>query len=137
MTLPRFVPVRHLAVHEVDGRRRWTGRAELPGVLWRDVLILEVAGRLVAVRNLCPHRRIPITRGRFDEVACVLECPSHGWQMRLDGAELSACPVVVLEGQFHLDLEGALQIPLAPEVGNTEGAAAECTIEEEAPCRVH
>lgn len=54
----------------LDGGR---GHALIGGV---PVLILRVRRGLVAVRNLCPHRGMPLTeatrRGRY------LRCPFHG-----------------------------------------------------------
>src|SRR5436190_614095 len=42
------------------------------------------AGRLFAIRDVCPHRAAPLSAGKIrgDEV----ECPYHGWRFGLDGA---------------------------------------------------
>lgn len=45
----------------------------LPLVLGRDA-----EGRPFAVRDSCPHRGMPLSRGGFD--GCHLECSYHGWK---------------------------------------------------------
>ena len=51
---------------------------ELPLVICRDS-----QGRIAALRDLCPHRAMPLSFGRFDGAR--LECPYHGWQFDMDG----------------------------------------------------
>ena len=50
----------------------------LPLVICRDR-----QGRVAALRDICPHRAMPFSFGRFDGVR--LECGYHGWQFDLDG----------------------------------------------------
>jgi nitrite reductase/ring-hydroxylating ferredoxin subunit len=104
MTETRLVPILYVEKHEIRGEARWTGRAELSGVMRQDVLILSVNGALTAVRNRCPHRNVPILRGRLDVEAGILECPSHGWELKLDGLELAARPVIERDGALFLVL---------------------------------
>ena len=48
-------------------------------------------GEAFALRNICPHRGVPLSAGRLlgaGENNCgeaVVECPYHGWQFRADG----------------------------------------------------
>ena len=51
---------------------------EIPLVICRDS-----QGCLAALRDLCPHRAMPLSFGRFDGTR--LECPYHGWQFAMDG----------------------------------------------------
>lgn len=37
-----------------------------------------------AVKDECPHRKVPLSEGRVDEKGCV-ECPYHGWSF--EGAQ--------------------------------------------------
>ena len=97
-----LAPILHLQEHDVFGERRWTGRAVLEGVICLDVLVFRFRDTLMAVRNRCPHRDMPLLLGRLDQDEAFLECPSHGWQIRLDGPELHARPVVEREGNFYL-----------------------------------
>ncbi|HIJ63389.1 MAG TPA: Rieske 2Fe-2S domain-containing protein [Rhodospirillaceae bacterium] len=100
----RLAPILHLTEHQVHGERRWTGRAVLPGVIARDLLILSFQGALIGVRNRCPHRDIEILLGRVDAEG-VLECPSHGAQLPLTGVDLCGRPVIEQDGTFYLVLD--------------------------------
>ena len=53
-------------------------------------------GKAFALRDICPHRGVPLSAGRVTEENAV-ECPYHGWTFRSDGA-CSAIPSLV-EGQ--------------------------------------
>lgn len=47
------------------------------------------AGRLFALRDVCPHRAAPLSAGRFHRDAAGVEtvaCPYHGWRFGADGA---------------------------------------------------
>lgn len=50
----------------------------LPILLCRDR-----EGRLAAMRDICPHRGMPLSFGRFDGER--VECPYHGWQFDTKG----------------------------------------------------
>jgi nitrite reductase/ring-hydroxylating ferredoxin subunit len=97
-----FLPIEHLEEHDVRGERRWTGRVVMPGGFPINVLILRLRTGLLAVRNRCPHRDIALLRGRLDETAGILECPSHGWELSLTGRDLHARPVIEQEGKFFM-----------------------------------
>lgn len=97
MAEPLLIPIRHLQSCDVQGETRWTGQVTLPGHTPRNVLVLRVKGALLAVRNRCPHHGVAMTRGKLNEEACTLECPSHGWELPLDGGDLAPLPVVEQE----------------------------------------
>jgi phenylpropionate dioxygenase-like ring-hydroxylating dioxygenase large terminal subunit len=48
-------------------------------------------GSAFALRDICPHRGVPLSAGRIidaEKAGCgesVVECPYHGWQFRADG----------------------------------------------------
>ncbi len=46
-----------------------------------------VAGAPFALRDMCPHRGVPLSAGRMAEQAgqSVVECPFHGWRFAADG----------------------------------------------------
>jgi phenylpropionate dioxygenase-like ring-hydroxylating dioxygenase large terminal subunit len=58
-------------------------------------------GQAFAMRDICPHRGVPLSAGRILSENTV-ECPYHGWRFRRDGV-CSAIPSLV-EGQ-ELDPE--------------------------------
>ncbi len=49
-------------------------------------------GTPFALRNLCPHRGVPLSEGTFDGVC--ISCPFHGWRFRPDGT-CAAIPSLV------------------------------------------
>jgi len=53
-------------------------------------------GNAFALRDICPHRGVPLSAGRVTEENTV-ECPYHGWRFRSDGV-CSAIPSLV-DGQ--------------------------------------
>jgi phenylpropionate dioxygenase-like ring-hydroxylating dioxygenase large terminal subunit len=79
------------------------GSAMKRGSLRRIMLLGEpvLLGRLkddsvFALRDICPHRGVPLSAGRIADDATV-ECPYHGWRFRKDGV-CSMIPSLV-EGQ--------------------------------------
>lgn len=61
------------------------------GGLRRQILLGEPVmlgraqdGTVFALRDICPHRGVPLSAGRFVEDGTV-ECPYHGWRFRADG----------------------------------------------------
>jgi phenylpropionate dioxygenase-like ring-hydroxylating dioxygenase large terminal subunit len=66
-------------------------------VLGEPILIGRTkAGEAFALRDICPHRGVPLSAGRVTDQNAV-ECPYHGWTFRTDGV-CSAIPSLV-EGQ--------------------------------------
>lgn len=51
------------------------------------VLSRTPAGQSFALRDLCPHRGVPLSGGRLVQTpdGPLLECPFHGWRFRPDG----------------------------------------------------
>jgi nitrite reductase/ring-hydroxylating ferredoxin subunit len=103
MTDVNWLAIEHVQEHAVRGERRWTGRIVLPGGASLNILILELQAGLLAVRNRCPHRDIALLRGRLDEAAGILECPSHGWELPLAGSDLHGAPVIERDGKFYMN----------------------------------
>jgi phenylpropionate dioxygenase-like ring-hydroxylating dioxygenase large terminal subunit len=74
-----------------------------PGVMQRVMLLGEPlvigrteGGEIFALRDICPHRGVPLSAGKIKTDGSV-ECPYHGWRFRTDGV-CSAIPSLV-EGQ--------------------------------------
>jgi len=62
-----------------------------PGVMRREMLLGEPVaigrlknGELFALRDICPHRGVPLSAGRILAEGSV-ECPYHGWRFQRDG----------------------------------------------------
>ena len=85
-----------------------------PGAMKRHELLGEPvligrtrAGRLFALRDICPHRAAPLSAGRIvdeggagGDGAETVECPYHGWRFRTDGA-CAAIPSLVDDQAFE------------------------------------
>ncbi|MBV9548314.1 MAG: Rieske (2Fe-2S) protein, partial [Alphaproteobacteria bacterium] len=74
-----------------------------PGVMQRVMLLGEPvaigrmqSGALFALRDICPHRGVPLSAGKVKADDSV-ECPYHGWRFKAGGT-CSAIPSLV-EGQ--------------------------------------
>ncbi|MDR3439239.1 Rieske 2Fe-2S domain-containing protein [Telmatospirillum sp.] len=96
------LPIEHIQDHDIRGETRWTGYVKLSNGYRVGVLVLAVGDGLIAVRNRCPHRAVPLLQGRLDQTAGTLECPSHGWELPLVGSDLKGAPVVKRDGQWFL-----------------------------------
>ena len=69
-----------------DAPRDAAGRAGAAGPRCHD-------GAVFALRDICPHRGVPLSAGRIMAENTV-ECPYHGWRFRKDGV-CSAIPSLV------------------------------------------
>ena len=57
------------------------GRAKVFRIRDREIAVFHADGAIHAVKNTCPHRRIPLDGGIVENG--VLTCPGHGWQFDL------------------------------------------------------
>jgi phenylpropionate dioxygenase-like ring-hydroxylating dioxygenase large terminal subunit len=71
------------------------GRFLTVQLLDKPWLVVSLDGELTAVRDECPHRRVPLSAGRRvdTEAGQRLECRYHGWQFAGSGA-CSAVPAL-------------------------------------------
>lgn len=83
------------------------GARKLCKVAGRQVMIFNIAGRLYAIDNRCPHAEGPVGAGPLDDVE--IACPRHGWRFNLaTGDCLQApghrltCHEIVLDGEAVL-----------------------------------
>jgi len=111
-----------------------------PGVLQRVMLLGEPialgrnrSGELFALRDICPHRGVPLSAGKIKADDSV-ECPYHGWRFKKDGV-CSAIPSLV-EGQDLdagkirvrtypvIEQDGLIWVYMAAKPGTTPKMAA-------------
>lgn len=107
-----------------------------PVLLGRDA-----AGAPFALRDICPHRGMPLSAGRFD--GSEIECCYHGWRFAADG-RCTAIPALVAGQRFDLaavsvpryparEVQGNIWVYLgahperAPEIPLIDGFAADAT----------
>ncbi|HXC89002.1 MAG TPA: aromatic ring-hydroxylating dioxygenase subunit alpha [Stellaceae bacterium] len=69
-------------------------RAMLPKLMLGEPLVIgrDAAGAVFALRDICPHRGMPLSAGSFD--GRQIECCYHGWRFDLDG-RCTAIPALV------------------------------------------
>ena len=82
----------------------------------RQIALFEVAGRVFACDNRCPHEGYPLTEGHVAldaKGACLLTCNWHNWKFDLadgrtvmGGDDLTVYPVEIRGGDVWADLSG-------------------------------
>ena len=93
--------LRNLWYFAMPGHRLKSGASEAKTMLGEPVLVGRAAnGEPFALRDICPHRGVPLSRGQFD--GNEVECCYHGW--RFDTAGRCTAIPSLTEGQaFDLD----------------------------------
>jgi phenylpropionate dioxygenase-like ring-hydroxylating dioxygenase large terminal subunit len=133
----------------LPGARLAPGRMLAKTVLGEPLLIgRDREGTVFALRDVCPHRGIPLSCGRFD--GAEVECCYHGWRFAPDG-RCTAIPSLVEDQAFELGRirvrayptrelqglvwiyfgaapEGAPEPPTMPDVGTRLPAVAETIV---------
>lgn len=56
-------------------------------------------GKVFALKDICPHQAVPLSRGRFD--GCEVECCFHGWKFDTEGV-CTEVPSLVDEQSINL-----------------------------------
>jgi len=130
-------PLREAWYYGVPGHYLKPGGMRAKTILGEPVLFgRDRAGRVFALRDICPHRGMPLSRGRFDGNA--LECCYHGWRFDTAGGciaipslvaaqpfepgriRVAAYPVRELQGNVWIyigdDPAAAPEIPVLPGI---------------------
>jgi len=100
------LPARELA----RGRMVHKRLAGQPIVFGRDA----ATGTVFALRDLCPHRGVPLSKGRM--VEGTIECPYHGWRFAADG-RCVAIPSLVSDQDFETTRIRARAFPVREQHG--------------------
>ena len=72
-------------------------------------------GRVFALRDICPHRGMPLSEGGFD--GGEIECCYHGWRFTTEG-RCTAIPSLVAGQDFDLERIGVPAYPAREAQGN-------------------
>ena len=72
-------------------------------------------GKPFAMRNVCPHRGIPLSYGNFD--GCEVECCYHGWRFNTQGV-CTAIPSLVSDQEVNLSRIKVPSFPCEEVQGN-------------------
>jgi phenylpropionate dioxygenase-like ring-hydroxylating dioxygenase large terminal subunit len=138
MTVPAAAPLREMWYFAVTGAALRSGRTLAKTLLGEPVLLGRAAdGQVFALRDICPHRAIPLRHGHFDGQE--IECCYHGWRFDRTGActaipslaegqeldvsriRVKSYPAREVQGNvwvfFGEEPAAAPEIPLLPEIG--------------------
>lgn len=108
--------LRNIWYYGLPGTQLKCGQMLAKQILGEPILFCRsLTGQVFALRDICPHRAIPLSYGRFD--GCEVECAYHGWRFDSTGA----CTVIpALTEDQHLDLSrfGVKSYPVQEAQGN-------------------
>ena len=109
-------PLREAWYYAAPGQKVGRGRVLARTMLGEKLLVgRDRAGGVFALRDICPHRGMPLSFGGFD--GNELECCYHGWRFATDG-RCTAIPSLV-EGQaFDLARIAVARYPAREVQGN-------------------
>ena len=109
-------PLREAWYYAVPSRRL-RRRAVLAKVMLGEPILIgrDAAGLPFALRDLCPHRGMPLTAGRFDGYE--VECCYHGWRFDT-GGHCTAIPALVSGQAFTPDRIRVRSYPVREVQGN-------------------
>ncbi|WJI22972.1 aromatic ring-hydroxylating dioxygenase subunit alpha [Thermosynechococcus sp. B0] len=92
------------------------GRCQAKVLLGEPILFCRTtSGKPFALRNLCPHRGIPLHYGHFDGEE--VECPYHGWRFNAHG-HCTLIPSLTSDSDVDLKHFGVLSYPVREVQGN-------------------
>jgi phenylpropionate dioxygenase-like ring-hydroxylating dioxygenase large terminal subunit len=93
-------PLREMWYYAVPGSRLRRGSTLAKVMLGQPILLGRAKdGSVFALRDICPHRGIPLSDGRFDGTE--IECCYHGWRFATDG-HCTAIPSLVADQAFDI-----------------------------------
>jgi phenylpropionate dioxygenase-like ring-hydroxylating dioxygenase large terminal subunit len=109
-------PLREAWYFALPGRRLRRGRTVAKTMLGEPVLIgRDAAGRPFALRDICPHRAMPLSAGHFE--GGEIECCYHGWRFGTDG-RCTAIPSLATKEAVALDRIRVRSYPAQEVQGN-------------------
>jgi phenylpropionate dioxygenase-like ring-hydroxylating dioxygenase large terminal subunit len=140
-------PLREMWYFALPGAVLGRGRMRAKTLLGEPLVLCRGAdGTVFALRDICPHRGIPLSCGRFD--GREVECCYHGWRFDGSGActaipslvpaqdfdiariKVKAYPAREVQGNiwvyFGDDPAGAPEVPVLPDIGERGPDMAEC-----------
>lgn len=109
-------PLREAWYYAAPSRKLRRGRMLALTMLGEPVLIgRDRAGAVFALRDICPHRGMPLSAGHFDGAR--IECCYHGWRFDTDG-HCTAIPSLVEGQDFDLARIAVARYPAREVQGN-------------------
>ncbi len=109
-------PLREMWYFALPGARLGRGRMLAKTLLGEPLLLGRAGdGTVFALRDICPHRGIPLSHGRFD--GREIECCYHGWRFDPAG-RCTAIPSLAAAQEFDLGRIRAKAYPAREVQGN-------------------
>lgn len=109
-------PLREAWYYAVPGHKLRRGKTLGKIMLGEPILLgRDHNGTAFALRDLCPHRAMPLSLGRFD--GREIECCYHGWRFGTDGV-CTAIPALVERQKINLNRIAARRYPVREVNGN-------------------
>lgn len=109
-------PLREAWYYAVPSRKLRRGHLVARTMLGEPVLLgRDAGGGVFALRDICPHRGMPLSAGRFD--GAEIECCYHGWRFDTDG-RCTAIPSLAQDQPFDLARISAGYYPAREVQGN-------------------
>jgi phenylpropionate dioxygenase-like ring-hydroxylating dioxygenase large terminal subunit len=109
-------PLREAWYYAMPSRRLARGRLLARTMLGEPVLLgRDNSGAVFALRDICPHRGMPLSAGRFDRGE--VECCYHGWRFASDG-RCTLIPSLVDGQSFDLARVSVERYPAREVQGN-------------------
>jgi phenylpropionate dioxygenase-like ring-hydroxylating dioxygenase large terminal subunit len=109
-------PLREAWYYALPGRLLRPGKVAARTMLGEPVLIgRDREGAVFALRDICPHRGMPLSEGRFD--GAEIECCYHGWRFAT-GGQCTAIPSLVAGQEFDLTQVSVARYPAVETQGN-------------------
>jgi phenylpropionate dioxygenase-like ring-hydroxylating dioxygenase large terminal subunit len=92
------------------------GEMKAKKILSRPIVLgRSKTGEVFALRDICPHRGIPLSYGTFD--GCEIQCCYHGWKFNTKGT-CTDIPSLVPEQKFNIDRIKVSDYPCEEVQGN-------------------
>jgi len=114
------MPLRNLWYFAMPSKALRPGRMERRFYLDEPILFGRThAGEAFALRDLCPHRGVPLSAGSLERGAAgksEIECSYHGWRFGADG-QCAAIPSLTPQQSFPLEKIRVRRYPLAERQG--------------------
>jgi phenylpropionate dioxygenase-like ring-hydroxylating dioxygenase large terminal subunit len=114
------MPLRNLWYFAMPARALMPGRMERRFFLDEPILFgRTAAGEAFALRDLCPHRGVPLSAGSLERTpsgGAEIECAYHGWRFATDG-RCAAIPSLTPQQSFPVDKIRVRRYPLAERQG--------------------
>ncbi|HVV68456.1 MAG TPA: Rieske 2Fe-2S domain-containing protein [Gammaproteobacteria bacterium] len=100
----------------LPGNALKSGQMTAKSILGQSLLFGRAkTGEPFALRNICPHRGIPLSYGRFD--GCEVECCYHGWRFNTGGV-CTDIPSLLPEQKFNISRVKVFKFPCHEVQGN-------------------